>query len=419
MKEKTNKKVLIVSPCKLPIPSVLGGAVETLLDNIINENEKNKKLDLTVISIYNRESERISKKIKYTEFKFIKVNTILTKIDKVINLFLTKILRKDMEGNILEKIKINIKIKKELLNNKYDAIILENCGFFTHIYKGKVKKEYRGKFYYHIHNEIPSRINHEFIENEKIIAISKFIIKNAELKLNSKKKLNSIILKNGIDIDKFHKNLSIDQRQNLRNRLGFNENDIVICFVGRIVKEKGILELLEAIEKIKGTNIKLMIVGSVEFGNKKTSEFEKKIKNKSEKLNNRVKMTGFIENEDIWKYYKISDIAILPSIWEEPAGLTMIEAIATETILITTRVGGIPEYIKDNMALLINNDKHIVENIKKAIECVINNFEIYKKKTNNACELIIKEYSTVKFYENFCNIINNGGKYEQRKNIFE
>ena len=61
----------------------------------------------------------------------------------------------------------------------------------------------------------------------------------------------------------------------------------------------------------------------------------------------------------------MADIAVVPSIWEEPFGLTVVEAMAAGIPLITTRSGGIPE-ICDNEAVLVGRDA-IVDNLATAI----------------------------------------------------
>ncbi len=64
-------------------------------------------------------------------------------------------------------------------------------------------------------------------------------------------------------------------------------------------------------------------------------------------------------------YLKTADIAVVPSMWEEPFGLTVIEAMAAGLPLITTYSGGIPE-ICNGVAILVDR-KHIVDNLARAI----------------------------------------------------
>ena len=64
-------------------------------------------------------------------------------------------------------------------------------------------------------------------------------------------------------------------------------------------------------------------------------------------------------------YLKTADIAVVPSMWEEPFGLTVLEAMAAGLPLITTRSGGIPE-ICEGVATIVDRE-NIVENLTNAI----------------------------------------------------
>lgn len=58
------KRVCIVVPPNLPMPPVKGGAIETLMQYIVDVNEVSKAIDLTIISLYSKEAEECSKNIK-------------------------------------------------------------------------------------------------------------------------------------------------------------------------------------------------------------------------------------------------------------------------------------------------------------------------------------------------------------------
>lgn len=397
------ERILIVSPCNLPVPSVLGGAVETLMDNLIKENEESKMTKFTILSIYNKEAYRKSKKYHNSEFIYVKKNKFIENIDNILNKIISilKPSKKNSESNIIWKLSILIYLYIHLRKNDYDKVVLENQGYYTKIYKfKKIRKKYQNKLYYHLHNVASNNLDLKFLVNEKTLVISDFLKKDILSRYQCEDKSNILILKNGIDCQKFTKEINDLELTKIRNKYGFKKNDIVICFVGRIVPEKGILEVLKAVREINNKNIKLMIVGSIEFGKKRTSEFENKIKNICLELNGRAIMTGFVSNDEMSLYYKMSDIAVLPSIWEEPAGLTMIESLICETPLITTNSGGITEYVNENMAIILEKN-NLVEDIKKSIEEINNNIEKYRKISINAKYYILKEYNTKTFYQNF------------------
>ena len=71
---------------------------------------------------------------------------------------------------------------------------------------------------------------------------------------------------NGIDLDFFSpKQISEDQKYQLRNELNFDPQDFVFVFVGRLVGDKGINELVDAFKSFDNSNVKLLLVGPLEL----------------------------------------------------------------------------------------------------------------------------------------------------------
>ena len=66
------KKVAVVSPGGLPVPNVYGGAVETGIQQIVEENEKHGCVDLIVYSIWNEKAQKLASEYHNTRFVFIR-----------------------------------------------------------------------------------------------------------------------------------------------------------------------------------------------------------------------------------------------------------------------------------------------------------------------------------------------------------
>ena len=62
-----------------------------------------------------------------------------------------------------------------------------------------------------------------------------------------------------------------------------------------------------------------------------------------------MKYLGFLLHNDLAKYYASADVAIVPSIWEDPCPLVVLESMSSETSVIGSRIGGIPELIDDSI----------------------------------------------------------------------
>ena len=152
-----------------------------------------------------------------------------------------------------------------------------------------------------------------------------------------------------------------------RKTIGFSENDFIIVYSGRINNEKGISELIDALLNLRNyPQIKLMVLGSSFFDNAKIEdEFISSLKNKAKEIEDKIVFTGFIPYNQVPDYLQLANIAVLPSMWEEPFGLTIVEAMAMGLPLITTRSGGIPE-ICEGTAIIVERD-NIVNNLVTSI----------------------------------------------------
>ena len=66
------KKICLITPNLLPVPNVLGGAIETLVTNILKEQTVENEIDITIVSIYNKLAYQESRKYKNTKVIYIK-----------------------------------------------------------------------------------------------------------------------------------------------------------------------------------------------------------------------------------------------------------------------------------------------------------------------------------------------------------
>ncbi len=401
-------KTIIVSPCGLPIPAVKGGAVLTLIESIIIQNEINKKMELTVIGVHDKEAVEKSKKYKNTNFIFIKEPKICKIIDNLYEKIYIKLSHKQHNTlkRYLWKLYVISYLKKILKKFDFDKVVLENSGYLLNILKDRnIAKKYDNKIFYHLHNDIPDNIYINELKKCKILSISEYLTKKIISVCGNEIEKNIFILKNGFNCEKFNKELTKDEKIELKEKLQIEKDKKIILFAGRITPEKGIKELLEAYEKIDNDNVVLLIVGSHNFGANNTSNFEQNIKTKFESLKEKIKFTGYIDYDDMWKYYKLADVAVFPSTWEEPAGLTMLEATVAKIPVITTISGGIPEYLLTDYATMFHIDDEIVNNIKNSIIEILENKEKYIERAIKASKYIGEKYTEENLYNNFLELL--------------
>ena len=172
-------------------------------------------------------------------------------------------------------------------------------------------------------------------------------------------------------------NLSEKEAKNLiRNELGFSNNDFVFIFIGRLVNDKGLRELADAMRKLEDENIaiKLLLLGSLD------GEDDVLAKDKLNYLmqSTNVKYVG--SQSDIRPYLMASDALVFPS-YREGFPNVPIEAGAMGLPTIVTNINGSNEIIKDGFN-------------GKIISAPLNNNGIYVNDITN--EL----YSTMKWFYN-------------------
>ena len=396
--------VAIITCGYLPIPAVKGGAVETIVDNFIEENEKYKKVKFTIFSIYDDEAEKKSKNLKDTEIIYIKKSKIINVLDKIIFFIAKNILKKEKVMSyryILQRLYFLRKVSKYLSQNEYDKVILENhATLYLTLKFRKNYKKYQDKYYYHLHNEVTSTYGCIEImkKTKKILCVSNYIKRKIQDRLDiDENKVEK--LENCVDTSKFSEVLNENDKKNIRKKYSIRDNDKVLLFTGRFTKEKGIKELLQAMDKIKTKNVKLLVVGSFFFGTDIKSNFEKEISECMENVKEKVIFTGYIPHNEINKIYGIADIAVIPSMWEDPAPLTIIEAMASGLPIITTRSGGIPEYAKNGCAIILEKEDNVVENLKESIDNLLNDDKKMREMSNISKENA-KELNLDNFYLN-------------------
>lgn len=404
-------KVAILTSGVAPVPPTKGGAVECLVEHILNENEINKEIDIDLYSIYEKDAEIISQKYKKTNFKYIKSSRIASFIDNSVYFIINNILGKkdNMKfRNIFKRFEYIHKLKKCIYLDNYDKVILQNHPTLFLSLKGKNKDKYKNKYYIHLHNEVKSLYGCDSIAMEcnKMIGISDFICKSTSEFIKDYPKDKFSILYNCIDTDKFNKDLWLNDKANIRKKYEIKENEIVMIFSGRLTAEKGIKELIKAFKLIKSKNIKLLVVGSYFYNSDMSSSQSDEIDNLVKDIKDKIIFTGYIQYDEIPKVYAIADFAVLPSMWEEPAGLTIIESMSTGLPIITTESGGIPEYVTNECAFIIKRDKDIIKNLAEKIEILSSDKELREAMGKASRERALK-FNIKDYYKNFINIIKD------------
>lgn len=157
-----------------------------------------------------------------------------------------------------------------------------------------------------------------------------------------------------------------------------NEHEDYLLYMGRIVPEKGVKE---AVQIAEATNNRLLIIGPVYPASQ--GYFDQYIK---PYLNDKVLYLGYIDRDKLRPYYQKAKALLAPIQWEEPFGLTSIEAMACGTPVIAISRGSMPEIIKDGKT------GYLVQSVGEMIEAV----HKVNKIDRRACREHVKAHFSLK-----------------------
>ena len=387
-------KLVVLTCGMLPIPAVQGGAVENLIDFYLEYNDREKLHDITVYSPWDeRLANHPALRSNVNHYVFIDVTSLKARIARKIYGYLH---HNEYYNYFIEY--YFEKVYSDLKKKDFDYIIIENGAGLAY----KLSQRGLKNLILHMHNEVRKERSkyHSIIFNSftKIITVSDYIKEKASAYFPIEK-IQTV--HNGINL----KNFSKKERSSItRHDMGFTDDDFVMVYSGRINKEKGVSELIDAMLQLTDyPQIKLMIIGGSFFGNTDCEDdFIHSLKNKAKTIGDKIIFTGFVPYEQMPDYLQLSDIAIIPSIWNDPFPTTELEAQAMGLPIITTKRGGIPEEVSEDNAILLETDTQFINNLAVAI---LNLYKSPQKREKMATvslmqsKLYDKEIFAQKFFE--------------------
>ena len=278
----------------------------------------------------------------------------------------------DYNGNVCEK----------CIGGDYNNCVKNKCN------KGSMLKSIIGAHegeYYRKNNIYKDMINY-------IITPSKFY-KKQFIKDGYDEK-NVIAIHNFINVDEY----------NLET-----ENENYALYSGRLTKEKGIINLIEAFKKllddreIKNKDFKLYIAGDGPC----KEEIEKDINDN--KLNDKIILLGYLKQDELKEYTRKASFIVVPSIWYENCPYSILETQAIGKAIIGSNIGGIPELVEDGKNGYTYKYDDIDE-LKEKMKKLFNDKELANEFGANAKEYAREEYDKNKYYEKIMRIYKNANK---------
>ena len=184
-----------------------------------------------------------------------------------------------------------------------------------------------------------------------------------------------VTIRNGVDVDRYKP--TVDTA--LLAELGITDRYAI--FVGRITRQKGLAHLLRAWQNVPAEYGLVLAAGSPDeemIGNEVKGLIEELQKTRS----NVIWIPEMLPHEKLCALLTSADLFICPSIYE-PLGIVNLEAMACETAVLATRVGGIPEVVADgSTGKLVNysgDGSALESDLSSAISELMNNPALLKQ----------------------------------------
>ena len=220
---------------------------------------------------------------------------------------------------------------------------------------------------------------------------------NDYLRLRVSKPSNTSVIHSGVDVHRFIKEAK--QRARKRKELGIPPDSLVVGYVGWLIPIKGVTYLVTAMTKVLEKHPKSLLVLVGKGDDKGEEEIKLKEQVEGAGLTDKVHFLGW--RPDVDEIMGCFDIFVLPSL-NEGMGRVLVEAMAAGLPIVASRVGGIPDLVKDgkNGRLVPPGDATALE---KAISSLLADKET-RKRMGIAGKRICRQYSTEAMVEQIDNL---------------
>ncbi len=200
------------------------------------------------------------------------------------------------------------------------------------------------------------------------------------------------IIPGGINIENFppdKKISTINKKYKLRNKK-------VVLFSGKLTPQKGVYYLIKAANDIKGD---IYIIGDgPERKNLEDLVYKLHLQN--------VHFLGYMGDEkrkELEEFYYRADVFVAPSVWDEPLGLVILEAMTCKTPVIATRKGGIPLAVKNGLNGFLVRPKS-TRQIAEACNKLLENDKLRKKMGETARKTVEQRFTWKKITRKYIRI---------------
>jgi len=226
--------------------------------------------------------------------------------------------------------------------------------------------------------------------------IERYNMENADYAVAASEEIRNVLVMKGFGKERIsvipygvdHLKYSRMEMLELKSKLRLD--NYTIGYIGRLVKEKGFMDLLRAVSKLK-RKVNLLIVGDGESRNKITVEGRRL------GISEQIRIVDTIPSSQIPSYLNCMDCLVLPSRttkkWKEQFGRVLIEAMACEVPVIGSNSGEIPNVIGDSGLIFKEGD---VDDLASKLEVLINNKDVRVELAEKGRQRVLNNFTQEK-----------------------
>lgn len=406
--------IMIIGSQVLPVPDVLGGGIEALLTGLLDVNETMQQARLVITSLYHADAaaheygfstvyyfdpfQRLIKKGRQSP-------SFLSRADRKLCRIRNKLFHNQYTGRLFgDRIKDTDYLIRQYLaiakREKADYVVVTDSEHHQAYSRFNDLVGADHVFFYLLFHKEENKADRTAIRNS--ICLSRYVLDRwvQDKRLPGR----NVVLYNGTNLDRYRIPFDFTERERRRQKLGIGKDDFAVVFCGRLMREKGVEPLLDAFELLRDRPVRLILIGSVFYAKNKVTEFSERMVARAKAMPN-VNYLGYVPCTEMYNYYGIADAEVIPSIWQEGAGLIAVEGMTSGLPLIITQSGGMVEYVDDNCAVKLPINDDLPRNIADEIIRLAGDRALCQRMGEAGRERA-KQFSTEEYYRHFLNIFN-------------
>lgn len=364
VKKSVKKSLAIVVPELLPVPPVKGGAVEHWVHEVAGKLDA-EQFDIAVVS--RPSSVKNTGTVQY-------VGVPWTRLEQAFYWLKERVTWRNplrYIAKIQNVASYGLRVAKQVAG--FDVVVIHNEPNLLLF----LQKQPKQKLVLHMHNE---HLTHKLFRGlyrralnkaDLVICVSAYI-KNTAIQFFPEHAHKFVVLINATDPTIF-KPYGEQAKDAIKDVVDLQADKTYLLYVGRLTAEKGVHVLIEAFARLLPAmpNARLIITGSSFFEGAVKTAYQQSLIALAKPVSHAIVFTGFIAHEKLKYLYSAADIIVLPSVWQDPCPLVVLEAMASGTCLVASKVGGVPEIVShDKDGILVEADN--AQALSQSLQIIIN-----------------------------------------------